>query len=339
MRRFIRRTGALALILSTLTACDNVEWGGATMELQPPPKPDPVPEDSLPAENEPLPPPLPSGPVLALVELQGDRGNLIPLGEVTPDGLTPLASDDTLPGFSQRLAEERLGSGTVYELFHRGAPVGRFLVDGDAGNASGLCFDALSVPGFVELAPSATGARRFLAMPAGSNVGLPRGTEPPPVESSRGMRINILRLFGEQIPIHRARWPQDVVAARRDLQLLDLGRGNSAALASTFLFRDQLQVGPPGANAYSMFILAENPAAAYNAEYVWYRRADRDGKGAPRLLDMLDWDGDGAAELLLEVLGSENRWFAAIEEQSGTWTRTFQNACGQEAPPPASSTP
>lgn len=325
----IRRIGTLALIVSVFTACDNVEWAGATMELRPPPKPDPVPVDSVPGEDEPLPPPLPDGPILGVVEMEGDRARLIPVGEVTAGGLVPLASDDTLPGFTERLAAERLGPGTEYDLFYRGVPVGRFAVDQPAISATGFCFDVPAASGFVEVAPSAAGTRRFLAMPSGSNVGLPRGTEPPPTESTRGMRINTLRLFGEQITANRARWPQDVAAARRDLQLLDLGRGNSAALASTFLFRDGLTVGAPAAGAYSMFILAENPAAAYNAEYVWYRRADQEGKGIPRLLDALDYDGDGGYELVLEVLGADDRWFAVVEEQTGTWTRSFQHPCGE----------
>jgi len=338
--RSIRRTAPLALILSTLTACDNVEWAGASYELQPPPKPDPVVVDTVPEEDDSAQPiPLPEGPILALVEVNGDRASLIPLAEVTTEGLAELADEDTLPGFNARFVRQLLAPGSVFSLYLRGIPVGRMVLDGDAGAEDRIerdprfCFSAFRVPGFVELAPSVTGVQRFLALAESTPVGLPRGTPLPPSEATRGMSINSMRLFEEQVRALEARWPTNIETARRDLQLLDLGRGNSSAIASTFQFRDQLQVGEPqDGSAYSLFILGENPDVAYNAESVWYRPVSSEGKGAPLLMDMLDWDGDGAAELLLDVLGAEDRWFAVVEERRGSFERTFQHACGSERP-------
>jgi hypothetical protein len=34
---------------------------------------------------------------------------------------------------------------------------------------------------------------------------------------------------------------------------------------------------------------------------------------------------------LLEVLGAERRWFAALGRSGGQWTRTFQDVCGSVA--------
>jgi hypothetical protein len=71
----------------------------------------------------------------------------------------------------------------------------------------------------------------------------------------------------------------------------------------------------------------------YQAGYVWYREAGREGKGAPRYFQHLDWDGDGETEVLLEVLGESNRWNAAVQKRGAEWTRTFEDPCGSEAPP------
>ena len=61
---------------------------------------------------------------------------------------------------------------------------------------------------------------------------------------------------------------------------------------------------------------------------MWYRAVDTDGKGAPRYFDHLDWNGDGTEEILLDVLGSNRRWFAGLGRTDGSWIRTFQDACG-----------
>lgn len=302
------------------------------VELRPPPQAAPAVVDSSQLAPEELPPPLPEGAVLGVIELDGDRGRLLAVGEVGPAGITALASEDTLPGFRARLQSELIPPGTVYDLYRRGASVGRFVVDGPLEIAEGYCGSTLAFPGYVELAPSVANNSRLIGLPAGTIEETTR-VVPPTETASRGQRINILRLYGEQITANRARWPQDVQAARRDLQVIDLGRGATSALVSTFLFRDQMTVGPPGASAYSMFIVAENPTNAYEARYVWYRPVTTGGKGAPQFLDMLDWDGDGGMEMLLDVRGAEDQWFAVVDETSpGQWDLAYQEQCGQPAP-------
>ncbi len=302
-------------------------------ELQPPPEAAPAPVDSSQLAPEELPPPLPEGPVLGVIELDGDRGRLLTVGELTPSGLAPLASEDTLPGFQARIEAELVPVGTEYELYRRGAAVGRFIVDGPLEVAPGYCGRTLSFPGYVELAPSVSTTSRLLGLPAGTLAGVTRDVPPNPA-ASRGQRINILRLYGEQIAANRARWPPDVQAARRDLQVIDLSRGASSALVGTFMYRDRLAVGAPGSNAYSMLIVAENPTNAYEARYVWYRPVSTRGKGAPQLLDVLDWDGDGGVEMLLDVNGDSQRWFAVLDETSpGSWELAYQDECGLPAAP------
>lgn len=330
---------AATLILGTVVACDNMEWAGFEFALQPPPRAAPPTVDSSAVAPEEIPPPLPEGPILGVIELDGDRGRLLTVGELTASGLAPLASEDTLPGFRARLESELVPLGTEYQLFRRGTAVGRFVVDGPLEVATGYCGQTLSFPGYVELVPSAFGNTRLLGLPAGT-LANPNRAVAPVEASSRGQRINMMRLYGEQIGAQRARWPSNVDAARRDFQVIDLGRGSSSALVSTFMFRDQLAVAEPRTNAYSMFIVAENPANAYEARYVWYRPVSTSGKGAPRFLDMLDWDGDGGMEMLLDVQGATDQWFAALDETtSGTWDLAYQEECGRPAPPPVATQP
>ena len=51
-------------------------------------------------------------------------------------------------------------------------------------------------------------------------------------------------------------------------------------------------------------------------------------KAAPRYFDHLDWDGDGADEILLDVFGNDQRWFAALSRAEDGWVRSYQDSCG-----------
>jgi hypothetical protein len=99
------------------------------------------------------------------------------------------------------------------------------------------------------------------------------------------------------------------------------------AIAATFMYRDQLGVSAASADAYSLFLIGRPSEEGYEPVYIWHRPVGVEGKGAPRYFDHLDWDGDGNEEVLLEVFGSERRWFAALAERSGSWVRTSEDSC------------
>ena len=139
-------------------------------------------------------------------------------------------------------------------------------------------------------------------------------------------------LAAEVIPQIGASWPSSLVAARGDLHALRTANGQPA-VSTTFMFRDRMRIQPAEARSYSLYLLATSQGGQYGAAYVWYREAAREGKGTPRYLQELDWDGDGKTELLLEVVGERSRWTAVVEERDDEWTRTFENACGAGAAP------
>ena len=65
----------------------------------------------------------------------------------------------------------------------------------------------------------------------------------------------------------------------------------------------------------------------YSLDYVWYRPVSEAGKAAARFYEQFDWDGDGQAEVLLEVLGSDTRWIAALDRGEDGWTTVFESDC------------
>lgn len=315
------------MILTALYGCDNVEWGGWSVELRQADPPPGALRDSIPADPEVVLAPLPDGPVLSVVEVDDAGARVIPVAEISGDSLRPLLREAEAPGFTDRFAQERLAVGTEFALFADGMRVGRFTVEGPAERDARYCAENLTAPGYLEVNPTAAGRQRFLALVESQAMDVPRGSvvDRP---SDRGQRINTLRIYGELLNQYRARWPDDTQAARADLRIIQ-PPGGATTLASTFLFRDRLSVSPPGNSAHSIFFVAELEAGAYRPRYVWYRRADDEGKGVPRYLDHVDFDGDGSFEFVLDVLGATNQWFAVVNQAAAGWELTFQDECGQ----------
>ena len=53
-----------------------------------------------------------------------------------------------------------------------------------------------------------------------------------------------------------------------------------------------------------------------------------DGKAAPRVVDILDWNRDGQVDLLLQVYGISDTWFEAVGKNAeGKWQTTFRDRC------------
>lgn len=331
-----RRWLALAVIVTVLSGCDNVAWGGVDVRMQAPPSQADLTgesgeEQELGAGEADGLPALPEGPILLTGARDGTMATLVAVGEIRGSELVPFPSEDDEPGFRDRLASEVMGAGSEFVLFSEGARVGRLATD-STGVDDRYCVPRATVTGRLELVPGAVEADHFLAVPA--DAGREREYAPfQTLEHSYEQRVASLDLASAAIPAVGAQWPSSVLEARGDIQAFRLPEADAPSIATTFLFRDQLSVGEAPEGAWSMFMLgSELGDGSWARDFTWYRPADEDGKGAPRFVDHLDMDGNGSSEILLEVLGSESRWFAGLTRGGGEWRRTFEDPCGVQAP-------
>ena len=323
-----RRWLLLAVILTAPYGCDNVTWGGTEVHLQGPgDQPPGEVSDAAPEEaTDTAQAGLPEGPILLAGTRQGDTVTLVAVAEVHGPGLTELPTDAQIPDFLSRFVEARLAAGTEVVLFSDGTRVGRLTI-GEAHVDDRFCPPRAAVTGVVEMVPGAARARRFLALLDSTSTERPY-TAYHTYDDDYDQRVASLSLAATEIRQVGAAWPPSVLESRADMQAFRLPESTGPGFAATFLYRDRLAVAAPEQNAYAIFVMGEPAQNGYQAAFQWYRRVADEGKGAPRYFDHLDWNGDGTSEVLLDVFGTDRRWFAALAQRNGTWVRTFQDPCG-----------
>ena len=319
------------MILLSAPACDNVEWGGVDVRLQPPPPVEVMAvSDSATAEAvevEPDLPPLPVGPVLYMGSRSGSRVSIRPVAEISGDSLIPIVSDRDAPGYSAHLARSLMGPGATFTLFSKGVRVGTVRAD-TLFTEPGFCSPAPVAEGVAEMISGAGSASRFVAIPSDATEGVAYGTWRSP-DHTYEQRVASINLASAAISANSAIWPESVLETRADMQGVPLDGDSDGAMAATFLYRDRLAVeAPEAASSYSIFVLGTGGPIDYEPAFTWYHPVSDGGKAAPRLWDTADWDGDGEVEILLQVFGENARWSAALDRRAGRWTRIFEESCG-----------
>lgn len=323
-----RRWLLLAVILTVPSGCDNVTWGGVDVRLEsPPPQAEVAPPSVVEEEPEVPPPPLPEGPILLAGNRDGNRATLTVVGEVAGNGLNGLPTEAEAPGFLEHFTRTLLPAGTQLVLFSEGVRVGRLTVE-ETTTDDRFCVPRAQVTGVVELVPGAASARRLLALTDSAAATRPYDSFRT-YNHDYDQRVASLALASDAIPVVGAAWPPSLLETREDIQAFRLPEAQGASLAATFLFNDRLSVSEPGAGAYSLFVMGTWDGQGYRSSYVGYRKDADQGKGAPRYFNHLDWNGDGASEILLDVFGSDTRWFAALGQRAGAWIPTYQDPCGR----------
>ena len=322
---------AVLLMVIAIGGCDNVEWGGLDLAiLPPPPKAGPVAGDLEAAER------LPENAILYYVSRDSAGASLTPVGEIGEEGLTPIRLGQDAEAAGSQFIAAFMRQGAEFTLFHNGRRAGTLVIDSASIPGTSVCRRLPRATGDVELTDQAGGATEFLAM---ARTQAPDGRMIPgdTVRVERRMQVvgNILAertLRARNAPLPN--WS----TARRQLFPFRVEGAQDLGFTATFLVDDELRVGNDD-TGYSLFIVYTPQAqTGYDTAYVDYTSYTASGKAAPRVIDFLDWDRDGSAELLLEVYGTQNRWFEAVGKTGDEWQRIFQDRCDPGATTLASDT-
>lgn len=320
--RFLQTITTGALIVTALPACDNVRWGGADIEIVPPPPPSRMVPIATDAQSSPQLG-LPSGPVLFHLVQTEDGPRLLPVAETTGESLRGLRrpAEVSPEAFEERFSETVFPRGSQFDVFRRGARVGTFVVQDYSGiNRCGVP----TASGNLTVVASATEEPEFIAFRRGLSPEARGDFSPPTITRQIQIYSSIVaeRLkLQAGLPNPRS-WP----AASRDVQAIEIEPGAHPEMAATYLSGDSLTVGPPNQQGWSIFYIADYESArGYTPIYSEVRDYRRESKAVPRVVDYLDWDEQGAQEILMRVFGSQSSWYQVVSRsEGGEWRKVWE---------------
>lgn len=312
------------LILTVLPACDNLEWGGADVQIVPPPPAagmDPIEPDAQTFADFGLP----AGTVLFHV-VRGPAGaSVTPVAEVSGDSLRTLRRPAGVApeAYEARFREALLEPGAQFELFRRGASVGTFLLQ-NPGSVTPC--GVPTATGIANTVAAAADIEEFLAFRRGLAPEVVGEFSPPQINGSIRTYAPIV---AERLILRNGLpRPRSWAGAQRDLQAIEVVEGGNPEMATTFLVGDQLAVGPGDPEGYSVFYIAGyETRSGYTPFYSEVHNYAQTGKVAPRFVDYLNWDGDEGEEVLIQVHGRDQSWYQAVSpDEDGDWVRTWEGA-------------
>lgn len=329
---------AVALIITVVAGCDNVEWGGTHVAVVPPPPKGDEPAGEL---GRPAAERLPEGPVLYYVRPAGGRATLVPVAEIGRESLLPIRPTADPERYARRFIAEHLREGSEFALFRSGARVGTLVLQSASLPAEGVCPRVPRGTGVLELVSDAERIPEFLALSkAQAPADAPRRATPL-LEPDRRMQLlapilaeRLLRARGTPLP---GNW----MRAMAQLKPFPLRGAADPAFTATFLVDDTLGPGSDDVGYSLFFIGVPETQVGYDTAYVHFTDYPTEGKAAPRLVDFLDWDRDDEVELFLEVSSTQGSWFEALDRSNAGWRRVMENPCPRPrpaAPPPAEAT-
>jgi hypothetical protein len=317
--------GAALLILTALSACDNVRWGGAEVQFVPPP----------PASGSEQPKPdqqtfaqigLPAGTVLFhVVKAQGGAMQVIPVGEVSGDSLRTIRRPAGVApqAYESRFREAVFSRAGEFTLFRRGAAVGTLTINGDGP------VTACGVPtaiGTGTTVAAAADAAEFLAFRKGLAPDVKGEYTPPPVTGSINTFASIVaeRLVLQNGLARPRSWP----GAKRDLQAIEVGGAATPEMAATYLAGDDLRQGAGEPEGWSVFYMASYESrSGYTPFYSEVHDYRREPKAAPRLVDYLNWNGRGTPDVLIQVYGpNDTRYEVVSGDRGGRWQKVWESS-------------
>ena len=316
---------AIAVILTLATGCDNVAWEGLELRLNPPTS-----SSAISSEQSVITPDLadeeqsleiPKRPILLSGKRTGSTAKLTAVGEVNGNSLTAISNQ----GLGSEISLGLITQGSEWVLFSEGVRIGRMIAQ-EVSIDDSFCTLRPTISGIVELVSEASDVEQLIALPI--DVAGSRSFQPyTAYRHNYNQRVASLALASEVIPSLGAEWPPSILDSRTAIHAFQLPGEPRQAIAATFLHQDRMITSPPEPGAYSLFVMGDATSGTYEISYMWYRLAESQGKGVPRYLDHIDWNGDGSEEILLEMFGSEDRWFAGLARQDGRWIRSFEDSC------------
>lgn len=311
------------LIVTVASGCDNVVWGGADVQVVPPPPPisaiELEPDSRAFGEMG-----LPTGPLVFHLIRTESGSQLVPVGEISGDTLRTLRRPGGVSpeAYESRFRETVLPVGSQFDIFRRGARVGTFVAQQDGP------VTACGVPtamGSITVVAAAVDEPEYLAFRQG--LAPPARGEFIPLQITGPIRT-YASIVAERLILQAGLpRPRSWAGAQRDLQPIEIAGGGHPEMATTYLVGDDLSVGQPQPDGYSVFYIADyETQRGYMPVYSEVRDYRTTGKAAPRLIDYVNWTEGESPEIVVQVFGRTQSWYEVLGLRDGQWQKVWEGA-------------
>jgi len=250
-------------------------------------------------------------------QMQSVAGTLILAVNKYPDGVTldpivifnkgqytdPLQYENEV--FIQQVAAKYLRQGQKYRVIFGGAEAGTVTVG--KRQEFGLTTDAT-------LESSAKLNNEVKALATSSDtLGGKQNSRRAPTAEERAAMLNLMNEAYKQKKVAAAAIAKATV---NNITAIDLDGDGTAELFGSFSIGDQ--------NQNSLFLIAELRNGQYQSGLTWYKKGDEGTFEVRRLIDVLDLDGDGVAEVFVRSSYYESTDFTIYKKAGGIWRSVYQ---------------
>lgn len=147
-----------------------------------------------------------------------------------------------------------------------------------------------------------------------STLGAKQNTRRAPTPDERAAMLKLMSAAYTQRRVAAAAIAKVQI---NNITALDLDADGKAELIGSFYIRDQTQ------NTQSLFLIAEIENGQYRSDLTWYKRGDEGTYEIRRLIDILDLDGDGIAEVFAINSYYETTDFTIYKKVKGVWRSVY----------------
>jgi hypothetical protein len=222
--------------------------------------------------------------------------------------IDPSADNDAA---AKRFADAYFRTGRQYRVIFGG---------GDAGSLTVQKYEADQCFNLMAEVSAQTTARiggevQALAL-SSDKIGSGASSRRAPTEAERAAALEVARaVYGQRgVGVALARTMKTI-----NLTATDLERDGKFELVGTF------QIDAGNEVMHNLFIIFEPTAAGkYKAAWNWYQKGSEDRK----LVDVVDLDGNGTAEVIAEGFEIENNFYVIYKRQKGAWRPVYKGGGG-----------
>ena len=220
----------------------------------------------------------------------------------------PPAGSDA--GVMKRFTDSYFQVGRQYRVIFGGGDAGSLLVQKYEGD---MCGNLLAEVG-VQTTARLGGEVRALAV-SSDTIGSGASSRRAPTEAERASALEVARVVYGQRRVGAA-----LVKTMKTVNLTatDIERDGKFELIGTF------QIDGANEVKHNLFIIFEPSAGKYKAAWNSYESGYEESK----LVDVVDLDGDGTAEVIAEDFEIENNLYVIYKRQAGTWRPVYKGGGG-----------